>query len=325
MKLQRPNPESAPYGVRAMLTVARAAEGGLGPTHRTILAAAQSMILHTDLDIDTLEPIDAQELAAHFRPVELGRQLIQGMVVLSLCDGPASPEQMRTITAYAEAMEVDEPAIRVIQRLAEHELLLFRLDFYRRSHMRHIFESQYRTQGGILGVAKGILGLKGVVTDPALAARFEAFGSLPENTLGHAFYRHYKSNGFAFPGEPAGFPVAGVYHDFSHVLAGYGIEPDGEVQTAAFSAGYRKNEHAFFILLFVVLTFSSGVNMTPVAQPEIRSVLGKGDTAKKMLRAIERGSQMNTDLAEDWDFWPLVELPIDEVRRRLNVPPLVAE
>ena len=33
------------------------------------------------------------------------------------------------------------------------------------------------------------------------------------------------------------------------------------------------------------------------------------------------GSQLNTDLSDNWDFWPYVELPLDEARAKLNVPP----
>jgi hypothetical protein len=237
MELLHPPRELAAHGLRAMTMVARAADGGLGPVQRNLLAAAQRVILNTDLDVDGLAPIAPEELAQRFQPETLRRQLVQGMVVMSLCDGPATPEQARLIGAFAGTLGVDEPAVGVINHLAEREFLLFRFDFYRRSHMRDIIQSQYRTQGGILGVAKGILGLRGLVGDAELAKRFDALGALPADTLGHAFHRHYRENGFALPGEPGGFPVAGVYHDFSHVLGGYGTEPEGEVQVAAVSAG----------------------------------------------------------------------------------------
>jgi hypothetical protein len=50
-------------------------------------------------------------------------------------------------------------------------------------------------------------------------------------------------------------------------------------------------------------------------------VLGKPGVAELMFAAIERGSKVNTDLSDKWDYWPYVELPIDEVRRRLNILP----
>jgi hypothetical protein len=40
-----------------------------------------------------------------------------------------------------------------------------------------------------------------------------------------------------------------------------------------------------------------------------------------MLAAIERGSRVTQDLPDNWDYWPWIELPLDEVRRRLNILP----
>ena len=35
--------------------------------------------------------------------------------------------------------------------------------------------------------------------------------------------------------------------------------------------------------------------------------------------AVERGSRVNTDLSDNWDFWPYMKLPLDEARKRLNI------
>src|ERR1035441_911470 len=38
--------------------------------------------------------------------------------------------------------------------------------------------------------------------DPGLVERYEALGELGPGTFGHAFWEHFKSNRFAFPGDP---------------------------------------------------------------------------------------------------------------------------
>jgi hypothetical protein len=49
-------------------------------------------------------------------------------------------------------------------------------------------------------------------------------------------------------------------------------------------------------------------------------VLGKLGMAESMSAAIERGSQVNRDLSEKWDYWALcVALSLEEARRRLNI------
>ena len=51
-------------------------------------------------------------------------------------------------------------------------------------------------------------------------------------------------------------------------------------------------------------------------------LLGKPGMAERMLAAIERGSEVTQDLLRTtWDYWAWIELPLDEVRRRLNILP----
>lgn len=321
MKLFRPDPEQVPYPLRAMTMVARAAENGLGQAQRALLDAAQQVILRSDVEIDGLAPISPQDLASHLRQPELRRQLIQGMVVMSLVNGPSSSEQARLISSFASAMNVEEPAVDVIRHLAARELLMFRLDFYRHSHLRGYVETTYRKQGGLIGVAKTILGLKGLVEDKALAARFDAWGNLPEGTTGRAVHDYYRANGFAFPGEKGGFPYGGVYHDFSHILSGNPPTPEGELLVASFQAGFRRNPDAFFTVLFAVLTQSSGINMSPLPQPVLLGRLGKPGLAAQMMQELERGSLMNSDLGDDWDFWPYAPMALEQARRTLGVVP----
>ena len=325
MKFIQPSPEVAPYGLRAMTMVASAATEGLGSNQRVLLAAAQHVILHTALDIDSLAPITPEELSSHMTDADLRRQFIQGMTVMSIVDGPATPEQSALITAFAQALGVDEPAVKVIHDLADKETLLFRLDFYRRSHVlgyiKKTIQTAYRTRGGLIGAAKAMLGPMGLAEDPPLAARFHALGELPQDTLGYAFYRHYIDHGFGFPGEKNGFPLGAVYHDFAHVLSGNPPDPEGEILVGAFQAGFRRNENAFFIILFVVLIHSTVADMmVHPKDPVLRGRLAQGDVAERMLKELKRGSAMNTDLA-DWDFWSYVGLPLEQVREQLAIPP----
>jgi ubiquinone biosynthesis protein Coq4 len=109
----------------------------------------------------------------------------------------------------------------------------------------------------------------GCAKDPNQAARYDALVKLPTDTLGYAFYHHCRDHGFAFPGEKPGFPEAGIYHDFTHVLSGYGTDPLGEIQVGGFTGGYKKH-NPIFVILFAILTFSAGINMTPLEQPFTR-------------------------------------------------------
>ncbi len=242
--------------------------------------------------MDTLPDVDPAALAAHFADPAAARQLVRGMIVMSLAVGPATPGQMKLVDNFAHALGVEEPAIRAIEQLAQQHKIRFMLDLHRRSNIRDYIDNQYKTQGGILAVAKGLLDFTGAAHDDALAARFRALGELPAGTLGRGFFEHYQSHGFTFPGEKGGFPVGALFHDFGHVIAGYDITPEGELSIASFQAGYRRTEDAFFTMLFAVLIHTAGVNVAPIPMPKHPGRIGEGDLAERMLHGLERGSQM---------------------------------
>ena len=316
MHLLHPSPDEARLGLRAMKMVA-SADGPLTAAARNLLQAAQRQILHTDHDLDALPPIAPDELAAGFRDPGLRAQIVAGMLVVSLTDGPPSPAKIARVQGFAAALAVRSTAVEDLERLAQRRTLLFRLDFLRRGHIADMLRQQYEDTG-LLGSVKALLGLRGLLADRELAARYHALEGLPEGSLGRALFAHYRGNGFAFPGERHGFPEAGVYHDLAHVLSGYGTDPVGELQIGAFVAGFKR-DNPIYVLLFVMLTFSAGINVTPLPQPHMTGILETPGIADRMLAALERGSQLTLDLSDHWDFWPWLPLPLDEARRRLGL------
>lgn len=319
MHLLHPDPAAALLGLRAMKTMA-SVSGQIGSAQRAVMAAAQKVILRLDADIDTLPPIAPDELAAGFQDPDLRRQFVNGMLVVALADGVPSRETVAKVEEFAGALGVRTPELTDLRRLAEQHMLVFKLDFLRRSQVADIMKDQLE-QKGPLGLAKSVLTMRGLMEDPALAARYRAWDKLPADTLGHSLIAFYRKNGFSLPGERKGFPEAGLYHDLCHVLGDYGTDPEGEVQVAAFTAGFKQTR-PFYVVLFAVLIFSTGVNMRPSNEDfTTTGVLGKPGMAERMFAAIERGAQVNLDLSDKWDYWAYVGLPLDEVRRRLNIVP----
>ncbi|TAJ84777.1 hypothetical protein [Reyranella sp.] len=319
MRLLRPDPAAGLLGLRAMKTMA-SVSGQLGPVQRAIMAAAQKVILKLDADIDALPPITPSELASGFPTSELREQFVNGMLVVALADGVPSREMVAKVEEFAEALGVETPAVTDLRRLAEHQMLIFKLDFLRRSQVADIMKNQL-AQKGPLSLAKSVLTMRGLMEDPALAARYRAWETLPSDTLGHSLISFYRKNGFSLPGERKGFPEAGLYHDLCHVLGDYGTDPEGEVQVAAFTAGFKETR-PFYVVLFAVLIFSTGVNMRPSNEDfTTTGVLGKPGMAERMFAALERGAQVNLDLSDKWDYWAYAELPLAEARRQLNIVP----
>lgn len=67
------------------------------------------------------------------------------------------------------------------------------------------------------------------------------------------------------------------------------------------------------------LLWGAGANATPLSQPHITGLMARDGLAEEFLVAIERGSRVTTDLSDNWDFWPLMPLPLDEARARLGI------
>ena len=319
MRLTQPGPAQADAGLRAMRQLALA-RGEFGAASRALLAAAQRHVLKTDHDIDALPPITPEELAAAFHDVPpLATQFVQGMTICSLADGPPTEAQGRLMLTYARALGVDEPAVRTLNQLAQHHMILFRLDFMRRSHIADMLKGE-AARDGIFATAKAFAAFRGMREDPDVEARYRALEKLPKDTLGYAFWKHCDENGFAFPGARFGFPEAGVYHDFTHVLGGFSTEPEGEIQVGGFTAGYKQHT-PIFMILFVILTFSAGTNVTPVNQPVSFGILGKEGMADAFFTAVERGSHVPIDLSDGWDHWAWVGKPLEQARAELHIPP----
>lgn len=322
MDVVTPDPDSRAPQLTALKAVADAARNGFGQPQRALLSAVQEVVFEIDEAFDPPEAISACDLAAGVGdPVE-ALQLIRLMVVMALADGPPSAAQMSLISGFASALDVHEPAVAAIGHLAKGNLRRFRLACMRHSHIRHYFRNTVRMSGSRLALLEALLIFRGVIEDRERAARYRALDQLPEDTLGHRFFRHCVENDLPFPGEKGGFPEGALFHDFTHVLTGCDTSPEGEMRNAAFQAGYTREDHDFFTWLFSLVLHTTGVNISPFPMEMVPGRIGQGRLAVEVLSELRRGSKMENDLGDQWDCWDYVQLPIDVARERLGVAPV---
>ena len=153
-------------------------------------------------------------------------------------------------------------------------------------------------------------------------ATIEFFRSLleqyPAGSLGRSYWEYCRKNGFALPGEKGGAPEPILFHDCAHLLSGYGTAPEEEVQVACFSAGFQRRD-PFLFVFFVLLQFHVGIRMTPITAART----GYFDPEKALI-AMRRGAAMNVDLNHGWDYWPVMNEQVEELRRRYNILPIEA-
>ena len=292
------------------------AGGGLSPTHREGIAAIQKHLLRTDFDVDSLAPIQPEELAAVVVDPALREQLVSSLVTAAMLSEHVDERHAEAVERFAAALDVAPVTVRQLRNLAEENLWRLRLDVIRQGPgpdgIRKLYE-----QSGALSVVKNVLGFAGLIENPEIAARYHALEGYPEGTLGKELFDFYSKRGFKFPGEKGGAPEALLAHDLSHVLGGYDTDIRSEAQVLAFTAGYRR-EKVFGPLVFMIVQAQHGLRLTPLAEA-YTGLLSTPHVVTEMIEAFARGSRMNVDLVGDWDFWAVMDQPVSELRCRYGI------
>lgn len=238
------------------------------------------------------------------------KRAVQLAIIMSLVEGQPEETSVQAVRRMAETLEVPEQGLRVLDRVAHERAMLARFDMVRR------VQRFVRHNGGPSFLRVAVPSLLGLGQDAEVAARYRALADFPEETLGRGLYEHYRQHDFALPGEKGGLPELMLFHDVGHVVAGYGVDPQGEIQQAAFQAGYARND-GFVFLLFGILQFHIGLRVTPVAKGE----RGYFDVPK-VLTALSRGASCKIDFSDHFDFFRHAPERLDVLRACWQVPPL---
>ena len=317
MEFRIPPPELVPFGLRALKAVA-SANGQFDERERALLDAAQRLF-GTNHNLDRLSSITPTELAAAVSEPALRKQLLYGMLMMSMADGEASEAEADVVEGYREALGVDMHEVQTFRKLSEGHLMSARLDVVRRFWARErILEEAEKN--GIGWLLRGIGTLAGIATDDALAAKYRSLENYPVGSLGREYFDFIRENEFSFPGEKGSPPEVIILHDLTHVLGDYGTDPTGEIQVTAFHAGYRRKD-PFTWILFSMMQFNMGIRMTPLAQSAELQF-----DPPKVLDAIRRGAAMNADLTDGtWNYWADMDQPLAEVRKKFGIPPKQVE
>jgi hypothetical protein len=314
MHIVQPSTEEAKAGLRALKTIL-AGDGQLGFVETQLLEASQRHVLHTSFDLGALAPIDSAELALKVVREPVRKQLAMAMVVMSFASGVAGTHHLVTAREFVSALGVSMRELDDLRLLVERRLAALRFDILRHMYIGDRVVQLYEDEG-FLGIVRALGGVRGLVERPEIAAKYRSLGELAPGTLGREYYEYALANRFPFPGERGGAPEMILPHDLTHVLSGYSTDPAGEMQVAAFTAGYRREQTAS-ILLFVLCQFDLGVKMVPQSLPEIGTL-----DPDRFLAALVRGSRMTVDLFGDWDFWAVIGESVVVLRERYGIAPL---
>jgi hypothetical protein len=277
-------------------------------------AARHVLYAGPGIDFPAMKAPTSGELAQAFPSVDYRRYILQLIAVMAFVDGTVDEQKLAVALKYAADLGVTDDYIRDVAETADHHI-----DWVRADMSRNNAES---IRGMDLG--KDFAGQflpYDTNPDPALASRFKALGSLPYETFGRAFFDHYTQAGYIFPGDPGGLSILfGVPHDSAHVVSAYGTSVQGELLVSTFTAAMHRSEGMSGHILPVIFSWHMGIVLNPLAG----SAKGVFD-GEKFWRAWERGRMTTLDtFGPDWDFWGLIEVPLNDIRAQYQVTELDA-
>lgn len=306
-------PDQAVAILGAMRAVAAAGRGATEADAHALDAAARYMLGYGgSVDPATAPMVSPAALAAALATPALRDDVVKFLTVMAVIDAPLDTAKLDAVLRYATALGVharylDEVADAAHKRVAEA------LADMTRANMLSILGKPWA--GG--NIEAWLLPYTGAAADPALAARFEALGATAETTFGHRFWRHFKENGYAFPGEPKGLNAAfSVPHDSVHTLTGYDTTPGGEILASTFTATMHHALPMAGHVLPAIFSWHLKVQINAVAG-SAADILDPTE----VWRALAAGAQCPVDsFAPGWPFWNQAARPIADVRRDWSIP-----
>jgi len=301
----------------AMRQVALA--GGRPLTHAdtaSIMAAARYLLRRHDVtDLGALPAVEPGDLVAAIRADhDLAADAVKYLAIMVMVDGVLDPAKLHRVLAYARALDIEANYLTQMVEAASGHMSWVIADMT----MRNAESVVSGAWGDRPAPADWILPYGGGAAQPALAARYEALGTLPDNTFGKALWSFDKANGYAFPGEPTALNATfATPHDATHVISGYDTSYRGEILVSTFTAGMHPINPMAGHILPVIFNGHLGVKFNDVATPA-----HGGFDPEEFWHAWARGREMTVDLfAPDWDVWSWIEHDLDELRRQFNVSP----
>jgi len=185
MQLLEVSADVAVAGLRTLKTVCLASGAALSPLQSEFLSAVQHHILHSNVDVDSLQSIAPSELAEIVTQSEFRERIIRAAIIAASIDGKVDDSEVGLIERFATALRVDLAPVRTARKLANDHMILARIDIVRRSMIGVKVREGIR-EDGALATIRQFLPMLGH-SDPELTARYRALGAYPTGTLGKGY------------------------------------------------------------------------------------------------------------------------------------------
>lgn len=285
-----------------------------GPTDEQ-LAVLRAFVTHLwkrpDLDLATLTPLRASEVADRLPDDEARLRFCEMLMTLELCRHPQSAAQVDSAEQCAATLGVTGIAMETTRTALEQgtEVVAADLERLYGEILPEISERSLRDRY-----------LRLDAPDLALGDRLRALSDLPSGSLGRAYLAFYERNGFPLPGDDVHLPAHYVNHDMNHVITGYEPTAPGEIARSGFLVAANASRHNWLEFLLTMSIHESGV----LTHGEIRAkfeTLGRPGVSDLLGEGLDRGRQCTVDLSQV-DHLAIAGESLAAIRERFHVVPL---
>ena len=239
------------------------------------------------------------------------REAIHAALLVPLVADDPDPGALHAARDLARHLGADDRTVRDLEGTATRRAAAAEADLFRRFLV-------WKTDVHRHTVNRRLARHEPVVATPpeAVAEIRRRIDAAAPDTVGHALAQFYADTGFDIPGTPGVLPLAVLgSHDVHHVLTAYDAGAEDEVYLAVFTATNARVGGTDYMAV-ILLQWHQGIKLG-VFEPD-RAVLDPHQIAL----AAQRGSDTPVDLtANDWDWEALLEVPLEQARADLAIPP----
>ena len=301
--------EQQAHDILSMLKYVASCDGTLPlhDVHKATIEAIATYLFKTDVDADQLEgTIDGA--AEKVTDPDIRRHAMNMAGMFPFLEEENMEQRVDSVEQLSKAFSFDKKFIKELHGLCHNSVMELGLCQLRGLSM----ESGMPIWKAPIIMAESLFHLDGNKKE---LARYQSYQDMDDKIFGKVMTDYYRDNHFPLPGSPgAVFSNMLKYHDMHHVLAGYPTTPLGEICVIGFADGMAdmnlgKSLIGYIAQFQVGLQFDKGLeSWKNQFNPEI------------VIRAFERGENCNVNFDTfDFDFTPLLEEPIDDIRERFNI------
>lgn len=295
-----------------------------GLTQIRLIHAIGSALLGIESGIEEAgwDPKSLYALKVEFKDIDevIRHRLFQLFTLAELILDPLPVQATETLRNTADALGIEDDFIEIAREYSEGAYGIAACDLTRKGYMGN--PDLVKKGGQLMHVHKSLTDPFEVdEDDPELLDQWQALEYCQKGTLGRNIWEYYQGRGFVFTGQKGSVNPTIAQHDWIHMLCDYNTTIEGELEVFSFIGSAIPDIRGFSFLVAIVSLFETG-RLESWGGGVLNADKGHLDLPgmpERVADAIRRGRTCNTDVMYGIDYFDYKDIPIEDVRRHLNI------